>query len=280
MLSSFLAQQKEQAPLSPRIGGLIDQAGRNFGAAGGYYQQPDLSTAQGATQAALQAQKYGHTADYAEYMKQAAQLRQQEAAETMQSRKMAADRGLQQLGQQHQTAENRLQREHQSQLQDDKLAMERYGIDATTASAKERELLKSSAAMERLSTQIKSEEGVVKQKLEHELKMQTNKLEKMWEIADMEEKGRMARALITANAAASKDSMPSKHDLEALAIMAKSLPEKLQKKLGTDKWIGGDKAALETAGKIWRAVQDGVDPNDAMQLVADGQTYANGKWSK
>jgi hypothetical protein len=81
MLAQFVQQSAQPAQLSQSQQGLLNTAGRGFGGITGGYIEPDLSTSEGAKAAALQAQNFGHMADYANYMDTAKRLIGEEGAD-------------------------------------------------------------------------------------------------------------------------------------------------------------------------------------------------------
>ena len=259
MLAPFVAQMAQPGQLSDSQRSLVNNTGRAFGGLFGGFQNQKPTTSQQAMAAALEAQKYGHVQDYANYMNMAKAMQGEEGASARQADAIASQESM-----------TRLRVDADERMQQRKLQMDKYGINANTASRKEVAMLDNAAALERIQLQIEGTSGQLRQKLEAEAAENQKRLDQLWEIANMEEKGRMSRAKLAASASAGKD-MPSKGDIEALALIARGLPDNLKDKLNLESWLGKAKQGeiLKLVGPVWKAVQNGHDPFASMKVLAE-----------
>lgn len=276
MMASFVNSMNQPAQLSQSQRGLIDMAGRAFGGLTGGYKPMNPTTSQEALAAAMQSQKFGHVEDYNTYMDMAKRLQAEEGAMSRTKAQIASNEAL---------SGARIAADQA--MQDRALAAQKYGIDANNANRKELAIMDIAANMERLRMQIDSTEGMAKRKLNEDMYQFESKMQQMWKIADMEEKGRMARAYIAASTASSKSKMPTKNDIEALALMAKYHPDPAVQEVlsGEDAGIlffDDDGVPTEAAIAAWKPIQQGQDPEAVLRAIAQGGRWdeKSGGWVK
>jgi len=244
----------QPAQLSQSQRGLIQQASAGLGGAVGAYTKPDLTSSQGAMDAALQAQKYGHMQDYATFMDTAQKLQSQESRANVAAQDRTARAQLQekQLAQQAEQAD--LDRRARSLL-----------ADANNASSREVTMAKIAAEKEMLKSRLGHQSEENDKQAKSRIDQLNTEMEARWKMLKYEEKAKTARAKLST---ASTNEI-KKSDFEALDILLANHPdEEVRKKyadssgtwwkLGTDGVDNGQKRAQAAAAGV-RAKKAGVD---------------------
>lgn len=270
MMGQMMAQP---AQLSESQRNLINQTGKSFGSMTGGYQQPNAATSQGALAAAMQAQKFGHMDDYKEYMDVAKRLQSEEAAgaRNAASIESADKRSAAQIA-----AQERMATEAQ--------IAKKYIADESNTTARDLAVAKIAAQHEMLGAEIKGKNELADKDNKAKMERLEKEMAGRWKMLSAEEKGKNARAMLATSMNTSKK-MPTKGDIEALALMAKHHPdEKIRNALsGEDAGIAYfDDNGVPTAAAVraWKPIRDGHSPDDVLTAIAAGYKYDDkeGKW--